>query len=133
MWLPKPCRRRPLLSIRLLISKLPIGAGVTIILAVLLMTWTVREGVTQVNGATSDETLTAEQCINGNTATSIEPAEERELIRAGIIESRLDEIKITKYVCKEIIDRTPVERAVAAVSITIGSRFGPPSLCRSPL
>ena len=67
MWLPKPCRRSPLLSIRLLISKLPIGAGVTIILAVLLMTWTVRDGVTQVNGATSDETLPAEQCINGNT------------------------------------------------------------------
>jgi hypothetical protein len=31
------------------------------------MTWTVRDGVTQVNGATSDETLPAEQCINGNT------------------------------------------------------------------
>ena len=75
-------------------------------------------GVTQVNGATRDETLTAEQCINGNTETPINPAEEQELIRAVIIENKLNEIKITKKVCEGIIDRTPgstlVERAAAA-------------------
>src|SRR5215211_2078115 len=121
MRLPKPCRRRPLLSMRPFMSKCLIGAGVVTILAALCMSWTVRDGVTQANGATSDEELTVEECINGNTDTSIDPAEEQELIRAGIIENKLDEITITKEVCGEIIDRTPdgtpVERAIAADNV----------------
>jgi hypothetical protein len=101
-------------------SKCLSGAGVVTILAALCMSWPVRDGAAQVNGATSDEELTVEQCINGNTDTSIDPAEEKELIRAGIIENKLDEL-ITKEVCEEIIDRTPggtpVERAIAADNV----------------
>jgi hypothetical protein len=121
MRLQKPCRRKLSPSMRPFISKCLIGAGIVTILAALCMSWKVRDGVTQVNGATGDEELTVEQCINGNTDTSIDPAEETELIRTEIIKNKLDEITITKEECGEIIDRTPgstpVERAVAADNV----------------
>jgi hypothetical protein len=64
-------------------------------------------GGAQVNEATDDDKLSAEQCIENNTPNgSVEPFEEA-LVDAGIVNTELHKIRITSAMCEEVIARTP--------------------------
>jgi hypothetical protein len=98
-----------------------IGIGVAAILAVLCVSWTVRDAVAQLSEVTRDDVLSVEQCISNNTDASIDPPEKKELIRAGIIEEDLDRVTITSEECGDILERTPggtpLEHAIAASNV----------------
>jgi hypothetical protein len=103
------------------INEFLIGTSVAAILAVLSVSWTVRDVEEQLSDVTRDEVLSVERCISINTEGSIDPLEEKELIRAGIIEEDLDKVKITNEEYGYILERTPggtpLERAVAASNV----------------
>jgi len=106
---------------RAYINEFLIGTGVAAILAVLSVSWTVRDVEAQLSDVTRDHVLSVERCISNNTEASIDPLEEKELIRAGIIEEDLDKVKITNEECGDILERTPrgtpLERAVAVSNV----------------
>ena len=103
------------------INEFVIGTGVAVILVVLCVSWTVRDVAAQLSDVTRDEALSVERCISNNTDASIDPLEEKELIRAGIIEEDLNKVTITKEQCEYILERsprgTPLERAIAASNV----------------
>jgi hypothetical protein len=78
-------------------------------------------GPAQGNKVTDDDLLTAEQCIDNNTAGSVEPFEE-DLLAEGLVNTELDKISITRGMCEEIIERTPggspIARAAVAGNLT---------------
>lgn len=78
-------------------------------------------GPAQGNQVTDDDLLTAEQCIDNNTAGSVEPFEE-ELVAEGLVNTELNKIPITHGMCQEIIERTPggspIARAAAVGNLT---------------
>jgi hypothetical protein len=78
-------------------------------------------GPAQGNKGTDDDLLTAEQCIDNNTAGSVEPFEE-ELVAEGLVHTELNKINITHGMCEEIIERTPggspIARAAAVGNLT---------------
>ena len=69
----------------------------------------------------TDDLLTAEQCIDNNTAGSVEPFEE-DLVAEGLVNTELNKIPITRGMCEEIIERTPggspIARAAVAGNLT---------------
>jgi hypothetical protein len=106
---------------RAYINEFLIGTGVAATLAVLSVSWTVRDVEAQLSDATRDEVLSVERCISNDTEAYIDPLEEKELIRAGIIKEDLDKVKITNEECGDILERTPrgtpLERAVAVSNV----------------
>jgi hypothetical protein len=70
--------------------------------------------------AINDELLTAEQCIDEFTPGSVEPFE-KALVRGGVVNTKLDNIRMTSGMCNEIIERTPdgspITRAAAVGSL----------------
>jgi len=79
-------------------------------------------GPATVEKAADENALTAEQCIDNNSAAgSIEPLE-GSLVNAGIVDKDLDEITLSQDMCEEAVERTPggspVERATAVGNLT---------------
>jgi hypothetical protein len=64
----------------------------------------------------TDDLLTAEQCIDNNTAGSVEPFEE-ELVAEGLVSTELNKIPITHGMCEEIIERTPGGSPIARAAV----------------
>src|SRR5688572_29411184 len=85
---------RASLAMRAYINEFLIGTGVAAILAVLSVSWMVRDVEAQLSDVTRDEVLSVERCLSNNPEASIDPLEEKELIKAGIIEEDLDKVKI---------------------------------------
>ena len=79
-------------------------------------------GPATVEKAADENALTAEQCIDNNSAAgSIEPLE-GSLVNTGIVNKDLDEITLSQDMCEEVVERTPggspVERAAAVGNLT---------------
>ena len=79
-------------------------------------------GSVGVESAADRNVLTAEQCIDNNSAAgSVEPLEEA-IISAGVVDEDLGKITITQDMCNEVVERTPggspVERAAAVGNLT---------------
>jgi hypothetical protein len=78
-------------------------------------------GPAQGNKVTDDDLLTAEQCIDNNTAGSVEPFEE-DLVAEGLVNTELNKIPISHGMCEEIIERapggSPIARAAVAGNLT---------------
>src|SRR5215208_181986 len=73
-------------------------------------------GPAQGSKVTDDDLLTAEQCIDNNTAGSVEPFEE-ELVAEGLVSTELNKISITHGMCEEIIERTPGGSPIARAAV----------------
>ena len=79
-------------------------------------------GPAGVERAADKNVLTAEQCIDNNSAAgSVEPLEEV-LTSAGVVDEDLGKITITQDMCNEVVERTPDgspgERAAAVGNLT---------------
>ena len=79
-------------------------------------------GPATVEKVADEHTLTAEQCIDNNSAAGSIEALEGSLVNAGIVDKDLDEITLSQDMCKEVVERTPggspVERAAAVGNLT---------------
>src|SRR5215216_2035412 len=64
----------------------------------------------------TDGLLTAEQCIDNNTAGSVEPFEE-DLVAEGLVNTEPNKISITHGMCEEIIERTPGGSPIARAAV----------------
>ena len=65
---------------------------------------------------TDDDLLTAEQCIDNNTAGSVASFEE-DLVAEGLVNTELNKIPITRGMCEEIIERTPDGSPIARAAV----------------
>src|SRR5215212_3591742 len=96
------------------------AVGIAATVAIVGVTSLAYAGLAQGNKGTDDH-LTAEQCIDNNTARSVEPFEE-DLVAEGLVNSELNKITITHAMCEEIIERTPrgspIARAAVAGNLT---------------
>src|SRR5215212_9728369 len=73
-------------------------------------------GPALIDKTTDDDHLTAEQCIDDNTLGSVEPYEQA-LVREGIVDTDLDEIRITHGICEEVIERAPDDSPIARAAV----------------
>src|SRR5215218_8653537 len=73
-------------------------------------------GPALIDKTTDDDHLTAEQCIDDNTLGSVEPYEQA-LVREGIVDTDLDEIRITHGMCEEVIERAPGGSPIARAAV----------------
>jgi hypothetical protein len=89
------------------VGKSVVAAGFAATLAALWLSCMASYGGAQVNEATDDDKLSAEQCIENNTPNgSVEPFDEA-LVDEGIVNTELHKIRITSAMCEEVIERTP--------------------------
>jgi hypothetical protein len=89
------------------VGKSVVAAGFAATLAALWLSCIASYGGAQVNEATDDDRMSAEQCIENNTTNgSVEPFEEA-LVDEGIVNTELHKIRITRAMCEEVIERTP--------------------------
>jgi hypothetical protein len=65
---------------------------------------------------TDDDLLTAEQCIDNNTAGSVASFEE-DLVAEGLVNTELNKIPVTHGMCEEIIERTPDGSPIARAAV----------------
>jgi hypothetical protein len=86
-------------------------------------------GPAQVDKATNETRLTAEQCIDKNTTGSVEPFE-KALVREGVVTADLDDIRMTKGMCEEVVERTPGGSPIARAA-AVGSLIQEMEGCRS--
>ena len=97
------------------------AVGLATTVAIVGVSSLVCAGPAQGNKGTDDVPLTAEQCIDNNTAGSVEPFED-DLIAEGLVTTELNKIPITRGMCEEIIERTPggspIARAAAVGNLT---------------
>src|SRR5215211_3289631 len=91
-----------------------IGAAGVVVVA-LCWGWPVYDGVAQADNAADDAILTVRTCIGANAPSA--PLEEA-LIKEDIIEEDLLQTKVTKGMCKDMLepitDGTPVRKLLAA-------------------
>src|SRR5215212_579753 len=90
------------------------AVGIAATVAIVGVTSLAYAGLAQGNKGTDDH-LTAEQCIDNNTAGSVEPFEE-DLVAEGLVNTELNKISITHGMCQEIIERTPGGSPIARVA-----------------
>jgi hypothetical protein len=91
------------------------AVGLAATVAIVGVTSLAYAGLAQGNKGTDDDPLTAEQCIDNNTAGSVEPFEE-DLVAEGLVNTELNKISITQGMCQEIIERTPGGSPIARVA-----------------
>jgi len=96
-------------------------AGFVANVAIVAVSCLACAGPAQVDKATDEGIVTAEQCIDEKTPGSVEPFE-KALVREGVVNADLDKIRMTRGMCKEVVARTPggspVERAAVVGNLT---------------
>jgi hypothetical protein len=65
----------------------------------------------------TDDLLTAEQCIDNNTAGSSVESFQEDLIAEGLVSTELNKISLTHGMCEEIIERTPRGSPIARAAV----------------
>jgi hypothetical protein len=91
------------------------AVGLAATLAIVGVSSLVYAGPAQGNKVT-DDLLTAQQCIDNNTAGSVEPFE-KNLVAEGLVDTELNKISITHGMCEEIIERTPGGSPIARAAV----------------
>jgi hypothetical protein len=91
------------------------AVGLAVTVAIVGVSSLACAGPAQGNKVT-DEHMTAQQCIDNNTADSVEPFEE-DLVAEGLVNTELNKIPITRGMCEEIIERTPGGSPIARAAV----------------
>src|SRR5215211_1975505 len=91
------------------------AVGIAATVAIVGVTSLAYAGLAQGNKGT-DDLLTAEQCIDNNTAGSVESFEE-DLVAEGLVNTELNKISMTHGMCEEIIERTPGGSPIARAAV----------------
>src|SRR5215211_6799632 len=92
------------------------AVGLAATLAIVGVSSLACAGPAQGNKVTDDDLLTAEQCIDNNTAGSVESFEE-DLVAEGLVNTELNKISMTHGMCEEIIERTPGGSPIARAAV----------------